>query len=202
LFLNLPDAQVMDDLPMEPPTPEIIYFDNAATSWPKPEATWLAMEQYLRRIGGSPGRSGHRLSVEAGRIVFDTRERLAELLGVQDSSRIIFTKNATEALNLAICGLLGPDDHVITSGMEHNSVMRPLQVLVDQGLALSVVPCAANGELDPGELMKAIRKKTRAIFLTHASNVTGGIMPVAEDSERERFDLLRGCSSDGRGRTH
>jgi len=178
---------------MEPPTTEIIYFDNAATSWPKPEATWPAMEQYLRSIGGSPGRSGHRLSVAAGRIVFDTREGLAELFGVRDSSRIIFTKNATEALNLAICGLLGLDDHVITSGMEHNSVMRPLQALVDQGLALSVVPSAVNGELDPRELTKNIRKKTKAIFLIHASNVTGGIMPIAEVGKIARENGLIFC---------
>jgi cysteine desulfurase family protein len=158
----------------------VIYFDNAATSWPKPEATLQAMDRYLRLTGGSPGRSGHRLSIEAGRIVFDTRDALAELFGIADSSRIVFAKNATEALNLAISGLLGPGDHAICSGMEHNSVMRPLNAVTERGVEFSIVPCAGTGELDPRVLANAIRKNTRAVYLTHASNVTGCIMPVAE----------------------
>jgi len=158
------------------PNTEVIYFDNAATSWPKPEATLQAMDRYLRFTGGSPGRSGHRLSIEAGRIVFDTRDTLAELFGIADSSRIVFTKNATEALNLAISGLLDPGDHVICSGMEHNSVMRPLNAVTERGVEFSAVPCAGTGELDPRDLARAIRKTTRAVVLTHASNVTGGSM--------------------------
>ncbi|NTW07648.1 MAG: aminotransferase class V-fold PLP-dependent enzyme, partial [Syntrophaceae bacterium] len=102
---------------------EIIYFDNAATSWPKPPEIIAAMQNYLQNIGGSPGRSGHRLSIEAARIVFDTREKLAQLFNVPDPLQIVLTKNATEALNIAIFGLLKPGDHVITSSMEHNSVM-------------------------------------------------------------------------------
>jgi len=158
----------------------LIYFDNAATSWPKPEETLLAMDRYQRIIGGSPGRSAHRLSIEAGRIIMETRESLARLFGTEDPFQIVFTKNATEALNLAIGGLLSPGDHVITSGMEHNSVMRPLRALESKGCTLSVVRCSPQGVLDPDDLLPAIKSNTKAIVLTHASNVTGSIIPVRE----------------------
>ena len=158
----------------------LIYFDNAATTWPKPEETYTAMDHYSRWVGGSPGRSAHRLSIEAGRIVMDARESLARLFGTDDPFQIVFTKNATEALNLAIFGLLSPGDHVITSSVEHNSVMRPLRILESRGVSLSVVPCSLRGELDPGDLPALIKANTKAIVLTHASNVTGTIMPVYE----------------------
>jgi cysteine desulfurase family protein len=158
----------------------MIYFDNAATTFPKPEETMRAMQRYMTETGGSPGRSGHRLSINAGRIIFDAREALAGLFNVSDPLRIALTKNATEALNIAICGLLKPGDHVITSSMEHNSVMRPLRAMEARGVSLSVISCAAHGELDPRDITAAIRKNTKAIFLIHASNVTGTIMPVAE----------------------
>jgi len=159
---------------------DIIYFDNAATSWPKPEETFRAMEHYLREIGGNPGRSGHRLSLDAARIVLDARDAVAELFGIEDALQVVFTKNATEALNLAIRGLLRPGDHVITSSMEHNSVMRPLRTLEKEGIDLTVLPCSPSGELDPADLSPAIRPNTRAIYLTSASNVTGTLMPLAE----------------------
>jgi len=159
---------------------ELIYFDNAATSWPKPEETIAAANGYIRHIGASPGRSGHRLSIEAGRIVHETRESIAELLGVDDPLQVVFTKNATEALNIAIFGLLKPGDHAITSGMEHNSVMRPLRAMEKTGVELSFIPCSPQGEVDPQELIPLIKKNTKAVFLTHVSNVTGTIMPVAE----------------------
>lgn len=159
---------------------DVIYFDNAATSWPKPEATLLAMERYFRCIGASPGRSGHRLAIEAGRQMIETREALAELFGISDPLRIVFTKNATEALNLAIFGLLKPGDHVITSSMEHNSMMRPLREMEAYGVEISVIKCDPSGELDPNDMAVALKPNTRAIFLTHASNVTGTIMPLVE----------------------
>lgn len=158
----------------------LIYFDNAATSWPKPEETMLAISSYNRHVGASPGRSAHRLSIEAGRIVYETREAIAELLGIEDPLRIVFTKNATEALNIAIFGLLKPGDHAITSSMEHNSVMRPLRAMEKTGVELSIMPCSPRGELDPQEVVPLIRKNTRAVFLTHVSNVTGTIMPAVE----------------------
>ena len=159
---------------------DVIYFDNAATSWPKPDATMEAMNRYNEITGASPGRSAHRLSIAAARIIFDTRESLAELFGISDSLQIVFTKNATEALNIAISGLLKKGDHVITSGMEHNSVMRPLRAMEARGIELSVIPCSERGEMDPRDITPYIKKNTRAIFLTHASNVTGTITQVAE----------------------
>jgi len=159
---------------------DLLYFDNAATSWPKPEEMQAAMNRYIREIGGSPGRSGHRLSIEAGRVILDAREAVALLFGVDDPSRVVFTKNATEALNIALRGLLNAGDHVITSSMEHNSVMRPLRALEEDGVAVSVIPCSVRGELDPTAISPAIRPNTRAIILTHASNVTGTILPIGE----------------------
>jgi len=157
----------------------IIYFDNAATSWPKPPSTIASMRNYLLNIGGSPGRSGHRLSVEAARIIFDAREKLAQLFHVSDSLRIVLTKNATEALNIGISGFLKSGDHVITSGMEHNSVMRPLRAMEAAGVSITVIPCDADGMIDPGDIVRAIKKNTKAIYMIHASNVTGTLMPVA-----------------------
>ena len=144
---------------------DVIYFDNAATSWPKPEATLLAMERYFRCIGASPGRSGHRLAIEAGRQMIETREALAELFGISDPLRIVFTKNATEALNLAIFGLLKPGDHVITSSMEHNSMMRPLREMEAYGVEISVIKCDPSGELDPNDMAVALKPNTRLFFL-------------------------------------
>jgi cysteine desulfurase family protein len=155
-----------------------IYLDHAATSWPKPEAVPEAMIRHQRTVGGSPGRSGHRLSIEAGRTVYEARETLTRLFGVADPLRIVFTKNATEALNIAMLGLLAPGDHVVTTGMEHNSVMRPLRFLAFRGVELSVAACSPRGELDPDDIRTALRPNTRLVVLTHASNVTGTILPV------------------------
>jgi len=159
---------------------EIVYFDNAATSWPKPEETIGAMTHYLNKVGASPGRSGHRLSVEAGRIVYEAREVMASLFGIDDPNRIVFLKNATEALNIAAFGLLRGGDHVITSPLEHNSVMRPLRALEKRGLEISFFPASPDGLLDPSDLKRLMKKNTRAVFMTHASNVTGAILPVRE----------------------
>jgi cysteine desulfurase family protein len=170
-----------------------IYFDNAATSWPKPPETILAMQNYLQNVGGSPGRSGHRLSLEAARIVFDTREKLAQLFNISDALRIVLTRNATEGLNIAVFGLLKSGDHVITSGMEHNSVMRPLRAMEARGVGMTVVPCASDGLIDPGDILKAINKNTRAILITNASNVTGTVMPIAEIGKIARERDLALC---------
>ncbi len=158
----------------------MIYFDNAATSWPKPPGVAEAMVHYLDQVGANPGRSGHRLSVEAARIVYAAREAVARLLGAPDPLRVVFGANATEALNLAMGGLLRPGDHVITSSMEHNSVMRPLRALERQGVRVTVVGCSPEGVLDPAAIAAAIRPDTRMIILNHASNVVGTLLPVAE----------------------
>ena len=158
----------------------MIYLDNAATSWPKPEAVYRTMDDFMRRIGANPGRSGHRLSIEAGRLIYEAREAVAQLLGMENPLRVVFTRNATEALNMAISGLLRPGDHAITSSMEHNSVMRPLRAMEGRGVELTIVDCSPQGFLEPGRIEKAIRPNTRLIILNHASNVVGTLLPVGE----------------------
>jgi len=169
----------------------LIYFDNAATSWPKPRCVAKAMTRFLTDVGANPGRSGHRLSVEAGRIVYNTREAIAELFNVHDPLRVVFTANATEAINLALKGLLHPGDHVITSSMEHNSMMRPLRALEKRGTELTVVQCSRQGFLATSEVEKAIRSNTVMIAINHASNVVGTLLPVHEVAQIARdHDLL------------
>lgn len=157
-----------------------IYLDNAATSWPKPPGVVEAMVRFLNEIGASAGRSGHRLSVEAGRIVYQAREAVAELFGVADPLRVIFGLNATDGLNLALQGLLRPGDHVVTSSMEHNSMMRPLRALEREGVEVTVVRCSPEGVLDPADVEAALRPNTVLVALNHASNVVGTLLPVAE----------------------
>ena len=164
----------------------MIYLDNAATSWPKPETVYRAMDDFMRRGAGNPGRSAHDLSIASGRVISDTRERMAQLLGADNPDRVVFTKNATEALNLVIKGLLRPGDHVITTGMEHNSVIRPLRAMEGREIDLTVVGCSPEGVLDPREVEVALRPSTRLIILNHASNVVGTILPVVEVAEIAR----------------
>jgi len=139
-----------------------------------------AVDRTLREVGGNPGRSGHRMSIEANRVIFEAREEIAAFLGVRDSSRVIFTSGATESLNLAIKGLLNPGDHVVTSVLEHNSVMRPLNALARAGLKATRVECDKEGVIDPSDVRKALKRETRLVVLTHASNVIGAIEPVRE----------------------
>lgn len=157
-----------------------IYFDNAATSWPKPPEVAAAMVHFLEHVGGSPGRAGHRMSIEASRIVSDARDALAQLFNVDDPSRIAFTKNSTEALNIAIQGWCRPGDHVITSSVEHNSVMRPLRALESAGvIELTVIPCSlTTGDLNPQDVAAALRPNTRLLAVVHASNVIGNVQPL------------------------
>jgi len=158
----------------------MIYFDNAATSWPKPPCVAEAMTHYLVDVGASPGRSGHRLAIEAARIVYGAREAVAALFHAPDPLRVVFGANVTEALNLALNGLLRPGDHVVTGSLEHNSVMRPLRALERAGVGVTVVPCSKTGELDPRDLEAAVRPDTQLIVLNHASNVVGTLLPVPE----------------------
>ncbi len=158
----------------------MIYLDNAATSWPKPEAVYQGMDGFMRHIGANPGRSGHRLSIEAGHIAYETREAVAMLFRVGDPTRIIFTPNATEALNVVIRGLLRPGDHVVTSSMEHNSLMRPLRAAEQTGVLVTVVQCSRTGTLHAADIERAIGSNTRLIALSHASNAVGTLLPIAE----------------------
>lgn len=161
-------------------TQMLIYFDNAATSWPKPPSVREALDRYFGEAGGNPGRSGHRMSINAAQMVEDARELLGGLFNISSPDRIIFTKNATEALNIGISGMLKPGDHVITSGIEHNSVMRPLRHLESEGVELTVVACAADGTLDPHSVADAFRSNTRLLVTLHGSNVVGSVFPIAE----------------------
>lgn len=158
----------------------LVYLDNAATSWPKPPEVAAAMADFIERTGANPGRSGHRLSIEAARIVYETRELAARLFNAPNPQRVVFGLNVTEALNLALHGLLRPGEHVITSSMEHNSMMRPLRLLEEQGVEITVVPCSPQGILNPADVEAAIRANTVLLAINHASNVTGTLMPVGE----------------------
>jgi len=158
----------------------MIYLDNSATTWPKPSSVKEAMIRFMEEVGANPGRSGHRLSIEAARVMYDAREALSALFHVNDPLRIVFALNATESINLALKGLLKPGDHVITSSMEHNSVMRPLRNLEKSGIELSVIPCSEEGTLDPRDVEKKVKSNTRMVILTHASNVTGTLLPIRE----------------------
>ncbi|WP_307403620.1 aminotransferase class V-fold PLP-dependent enzyme [Desulfofundulus luciae] len=173
------------------PERRVVYFDNAATSWPKPPEVLAAMEHCLREVGANPGRAGHKLALAANRLVDETRKELAALFNIRDSDRIVFGLNATEALNLAIKGLLKPGQHVVTSSMEHNSVTRPLHVLQGRGVEVTKVPCDHTGAIRVEDVAAAIRPDTVAIIMTHASNVTGTIMPVAEIGRLARKKGLR-----------
>jgi cysteine desulfurase/selenocysteine lyase len=158
----------------------MIYLDNAATSWPKPPEVLKAMVDILERAGGNPGRSGHRLSIEAARVMYDAREDIACLFNSSDPTRIIFASNATEAINIVLKGLLKPGNRVVTGSTEHNAVMRPLRSLEERGLILTVVPCASDGSLDVNDIATAVDLNTRLVVINHASNVAGTILPIAE----------------------
>ena len=158
----------------------VIYFDNAATSWPKPDCVTEAMSDFMNNTGANPGRSGHRLSVEAGRVVYFAREKIARLFNLKDPMRVVFTLNATEGLNLGMRGMLHRGDHVITSSMEHNSVMRPLRDLESQGIRVTVVKCSREGFLDPEDVRNAIESDTKMMVINHGSNVVGSLAPIRE----------------------
>ena len=127
-----------------------IYLDNAATSWPKPEVVYLAVEHFMREVGATPGRGGHRREEEAARIADEARMALAQLFNAPDPAGVAFTMNATQAINMALKGLLQPGDHVITTSIEHNAMWRPLKALERRGVALTAVPLRARRDTRPG----------------------------------------------------
>lgn len=157
-----------------------IYFDNAATSSPKPKCVLDAVHRAMTKFNANPGRSGHRAALEAGRCVLGAREKLSGLLGAEDASCIVFTLNCTDSINLAVKGVLRYGDHVITTLLEHNSVLRPLNELAAKGrISLTMVPPREDGFVDPADIAASLRPETALIAVTHASNVTGAIQPVA-----------------------
>lgn len=151
-----------------------LYLDNPASSHPKPEEVYAASDHALR-LGANPGRSAHAHALDASRIVTDTRELLAKFINAEASSQIVFTLNASHALNQALKGYLKPGDHVVTTSMEHNSVLRPLYALSQSGVSYTVVRADSSGRVDPAALERAIGPKTAMVALNHASNVCGTI---------------------------
>jgi cysteine desulfurase family protein len=160
-----------------------VYLDNAATSWPKPETVYQAVEHFMRKVGATPGRGGHWREEQAQLVADESREVLAELFHARDPNGVVFTLNATHAINMALKGLLHPGAHVITSSIEHNAMWRPLKALERGGVQVSKVACRADGMLDPLEVERAIQPNTRLVAMLHASNVLGTILPIAEVSQ-------------------
>jgi cysteine desulfurase / selenocysteine lyase len=172
--------------------PDLIYLDNAATSWPKPEIVYETLGSFLRHSGANPGRSGHRMAASAAGTIDRTRNRLAALFNAPAADRVVFTFNATDALNLAIKGVLNAGDHVISTAMEHNSVRRPFRALEAQGVATTKVPADPEGFIRADDVRNALRPNTRMIAVTHASNVNGALQPIDQVAEiaREHGALL------------
>lgn len=156
-----------------------IYLDNAATSYPKPPGLGDAVKHFIEDVGENVNRSGYD-SMVAEEIVFETREMLAELFNFPTPENVIFTLNITYGLNFLLKGILQAGDHVVVSSMEHNAVMRPLMQLADQGVELSRVTCDEEGMLDVENLVQHIKQNTKMVVLTHASNVSGTILPIEQ----------------------
>jgi len=162
----------------------MIYLDNAATSFPKPESVYQAVDHFNRYIGANPGRSGYPVARKAGQIVTKTRELLAELFRAAEPSQIVFTSNATEALNLGLKGLLSSGDHVVTTATDHNSVLRPLHSLAKQrDVNVTRVKCNSTGFVDPEDIRAALGSDTKLVCMTHASNITGIVHDISTISD-------------------
>ncbi|MGB9764582.1 MAG: aminotransferase class V-fold PLP-dependent enzyme [Candidatus Saccharicenans sp.] len=159
---------------------KIIYLDNGATSYPKPEEVYKFMDYFYRNFGVNPGRSGYDLCLEAGEMVENTRKMLTDFFNGDHPNRLCFGYNSTDALNLIIAGLLEPGDHAITSTIEHNSVLRPLYHLSLKGVEVDYVPFDHQGFVHPEDIEKKIKKNTKLVIINHASNVIGTVQPIEE----------------------
>lgn len=159
---------------------EGIYLDHAATSFPKPAEVSQAVYRYMTEIGCSINRGGYERAYALEETVLETREKLCVLFNGEDCRNVIFTRNVTEGLNLLIKGFFKPGDHVLVSAMEHNAVMRPLVQMEHMGITFTRIPCTKEGELLTHELGACLRRNTKAVIMTHASNVCGTMMPLAE----------------------
>lgn len=165
----------------------MIYLDNAATTFPKPEVVYKTMDTFYRTLGANPGRSGYRMAVAAEKEIEDTRNIVARLFGIKDSKRLILTFNATDAINTGIKGLLKPGDHAITTFLEHNAVSRSLNGLEKRNIiTVTKVRNSPEGLIDPDDIKDAITTKTRLIVMTHAPNVLGIIQPIREIGRNAR----------------
>ncbi len=179
-----------------------IYLDNAATSWPKPEAVYQAVDHYQREIGAAAGRGAYEHAQQAQRTVANARAACARLLGIADPEQLAFTSNGTESLNLAIHGLLESGDHVVTTVCEHNSVLRPLKMQTElHEIETSIVGCDGSGYVDPDDVLRAMKSNTRLVVINHGSNVTGAVQPVAEIAravhERDALILVDAAQTAG-----
>lgn len=155
----------------------MIYFDNAATSFPKPDTVALAVANAINTLG-NPSRGSYSLALDASRLVYKTREKVSELFNVGNPLNVAFTSNSTEALNISLNGCLSIGDHVITTELEHNSVLRPLYALREKGIDLSIIPSDINGILNYSKIEKEIKSTTKAIVCTHGSNLTGNLIDI------------------------
>jgi len=170
----------------------MIYLDNAATSWPKPDIVYQTMVEFLKTKGGNPGRGSHSMALAAMETIEETRMLVARLINAPDKNRLIFTFNCTDALNLALKGLLKEGDHVIISSVEHNSVIRPLNRLSKNGVEITKLqPSCENGIVTYQSIKEAIKKNTKLIVMTHSSNVTGIVQPIEEYGDIARkYNLI------------
>ena len=157
-----------------------IYLDNASTTFPKPKQVAEAMYQYMTQVGSNISRGGYSSAYRTEELVYETRQNLADLFNATDCKNVIFTKNITESLNVILKGFLKPGDHVITSSMEHNAVMRPLVQLQEKGVSFTRVPCNIDGTMDIKKLEPCLQQNTKMIVMTNASNVCGTVLPIKE----------------------
>src|ERR1700692_2616863 len=170
----------------------MIYLDNAATSYPKPEAVYQALDAFARQSLANPGRAGHKMALASERVLDDGRHLLNQLFHGREPERFIFTLNCTDALNMAFKGVLADGDHVITTDLEHNSVSRPLRAMELAGkIALTRLHADGGGTISPDDVTRALTPKTRLIAVPHASNVLGTVQPIADIGRLAREnDLL------------
>lgn len=158
----------------------MIYFDNAATSYPKPEALYQEIGNRMKQYGANPGRSGHEFGLQTNRAIYETRDSLNQMFHGENPLHFVFTANATDSINLVILGLLKDGDHVIATETEHNSVLRPLELAKSRGISVSLVPVDEQGWVKPANIQAEICDQTKLVVCTHASNVTGAIQPIEE----------------------
>ena len=158
----------------------MIYLDNAATTYPKPESVYKNVMEAMTEYGANPGRGSHQMAIKGARVIYETRELLAQLFNLDDPMNAILTFNATDSLNLAIKGILKKGDHVVTTAMEHNSVLRPIKEIEGIGVENTIVPCGPDGRVNVKDIEDAIKSNTKMVVTTHVSNLTGTIFPIEE----------------------
>lgn len=170
---------------------KIYYFDNSATSFPKPESVYKCVEKAVRLYGANPGRGGHRMAVEASQAIYETREKVASLFNIKNPLQIAFTYNSTYALNFAVKGAVPKDSHIITTSLEHNSVLRPVFYEKDENNAhVTIIEPSEDGNIHSEDIIAAMKPETKAVVLTHMSNVTGAIidlLPITTEARKRNI---------------